>query len=132
MNRGFEARTQAAVADIGAQQPRLPFADAVWIMDPNLVFVGEAGIQIKVPVADQLRERVKAWVTAAIPEKITVEGCSFQPEMEIWFEGRSVQAKAEILQQSYEELVKYLDVPAYWRGDLYYIDNLCAAIEAAE
>ena len=30
-----------------------------------------------------------------------------------------------------EELVKYLDVPAFLRGDLYYIDNLCAALAAA-
>jgi hypothetical protein len=41
------------------------------------------------------------------------------------------QAKAMILREPYEELVKYLDVPAFYRGDLYYIDNLCAVIEAA-
>ncbi len=40
------------------------------------------------------------------------------------------QAKAMILEEPYEELVKYLDVPAFYRGDLYYIDNLCAALEA--
>jgi len=28
--------------------------------------------------------------------------------------------------------LKYLDVPAFYRGDLYYIDNLCAALEAAK
>jgi len=43
---------------------------------------------------------------------------------------RYVQAKAMILKEPYEELVKYLDVPAFWRGDLYYIDNLCAALES--
>ena len=41
------------------------------------------------------------------------------------------QAKAMILREPYADLVKYLDVPAYWRGDLYYIDNLCAVLEAA-
>jgi hypothetical protein len=40
------------------------------------------------------------------------------------------QAKAMILKEPYEELVKRLDVPAFWRGDLYHIDNLCAALEA--
>lgn len=35
-----------------------------------------------------------------------------------------------ILREPYEELVKYLDVPAFYRGDLYYIDNLCAVLEA--
>ena len=33
-------------------------------------------------------------------------------------------------QTSREELVKYLDAPAFARGDLYYIQNLIAAIEA--
>jgi len=42
------------------------------------------------------------------------------------------QAKAMILKEPYEELVRYLDVPAFWRGDLYYIDNLCAALETCQ
>lgn len=41
------------------------------------------------------------------------------------------QARAQILKAPYAELVKYLDVPAFHRGDLYYIDNLCACLEAA-
>lgn len=40
------------------------------------------------------------------------------------------QAKAYILQQPYEELVKWLDAPAFYRGDLFYIQNLVAALEA--
>jgi hypothetical protein len=36
-----------------------------------------------------------------------------------------------ILKEPCGDLVKYLDVPAFFHGDLYYIDNLCAAIEAA-
>ena len=40
------------------------------------------------------------------------------------------QAKAYILKQSRQELTKYLDVPAFERGDLFYIQNLTAAIEA--
>ena len=75
---------------------RLPFADAVWIMDPNLVFVTEAGVQIKVRVDDQLRDRVRAWVASSIPQKITIEGCTYHPEMKVWFEGVSVQAEAEL------------------------------------
>jgi hypothetical protein len=39
-------------------------------------------------------------------------------------------AKAWILGQSREELAKYLDVPAFPRGDLFYIQNLVTAIEA--
>lgn len=41
------------------------------------------------------------------------------------------QAKALILDESYEQLVKYIDVPAFWRGDLYYIQNIVAALEKA-
>ena len=41
------------------------------------------------------------------------------------------QAKARILKQSYAQLEPYLDAPAFAVGDLYYIDNLVAAIEAA-
>ncbi|MCL5411307.1 MAG: PQQ-binding-like beta-propeller repeat protein [Patescibacteria group bacterium] len=38
------------------------------------------------------------------------------------------QAKVYALKQPYSELVKYLDVPAFARGDLFYIQNLTAAL----
>jgi outer membrane protein assembly factor BamB len=41
------------------------------------------------------------------------------------------QAKAYILDEPYDELVKYLDVPAFYRGDLFYIQNLVAALSTA-
>ncbi|MCE5308034.1 MAG: PQQ-binding-like beta-propeller repeat protein [Acidobacteriales bacterium] len=41
------------------------------------------------------------------------------------------QAKALILKEPYEELAKYVDVPAFYRGDLFYIRNLAAALNAA-
>lgn len=40
------------------------------------------------------------------------------------------QAKAWILNDTREELYKYLDAPAFPRGDLFYIQNLVALIEA--
>jgi len=40
------------------------------------------------------------------------------------------QARALFLGKSYDELIKYLDVPAVPRGDLFYIDNLVALLEA--
>jgi hypothetical protein len=39
-------------------------------------------------------------------------------------------AKAYILKEPQSELTKYLDVPAFAVGDLFYIQNLVAAIEA--
>lgn len=40
------------------------------------------------------------------------------------------QAKAYILNEPRDQLTKYLDAPAFERGDLFYIQNLIAAIEA--
>jgi hypothetical protein len=40
------------------------------------------------------------------------------------------QAKAWILNEPRGELTKYLDVPAFERGDLFYIQNLVATLEA--
>ena len=39
-------------------------------------------------------------------------------------------AKAFALKESREQLEKYLDAPGVWRGDLFYIQNLVAVIEA--
>jgi hypothetical protein len=41
------------------------------------------------------------------------------------------QAKAYILKQPFSQLAKYIDVPAFPVGDLYYIQNLTAALNAA-
>jgi hypothetical protein len=40
------------------------------------------------------------------------------------------QARAYVLQQPFSELVKYLDVPAFERGDLFYVQNVVAALQA--
>ncbi len=40
------------------------------------------------------------------------------------------QAKAQILGENRSDLIKYLDVPAVQRGDLFYLQNLIAVIEA--
>ncbi len=40
------------------------------------------------------------------------------------------QAYAYIMKMPYDQLTKYLDVPAFETGDLFYIQNLIAALEA--
>lgn len=40
------------------------------------------------------------------------------------------QAKAQIMNESQEELMRYLDTPAFAVGDLFYIENLIATLEA--
>jgi outer membrane protein assembly factor BamB len=42
------------------------------------------------------------------------------------------QAKAYILKQPYPELAKWLDAPAFYQGDLFYIQNLVAALNASQ
>ena len=40
------------------------------------------------------------------------------------------QAKAYVLNEPFSELAKWLDAPAFYRGDLFYIQNLAAALKA--
>jgi outer membrane protein assembly factor BamB len=44
--------------------------------------------------------------------------------------GVLMQAKALILEESYGELARYIDVPAFQKGDLFFIQNLVAVLEA--
>ena len=47
-----------------------------------------------------------------------------------YYDNNIFLAKAYILKEPREELVKYLDTPMFKAGDLFYIQNLVAAIEA--
>lgn len=91
-------------------------------------------------LADELRQRANSRVIEAVNE--------YTYTAPYWFVNRYngvvnegvrqnlydpialFQAKALILNQSQSELVPYLDVPAFYRGDLFYIQNLVRAIEA--
>lgn len=41
-------------------------------------------------------------------------------------------ARAWVLNDSFEELDRYLDVPAFWRGDMFYIQKLLVMLEKAD
>ena len=73
---------------------RMPLADAVWIMDPDLVIKQEVMIQIRVPVDEALKAKVRDYLASSLPEKIKLPGCAFQPDMKVLFEGASVQVEA--------------------------------------
>lgn len=47
-----------------------------------------------------------------------------------FYDTNLLMARAYVLGESQEELVKYLDTPMFAAGDLFYINNLIAAIEA--
>ncbi|MDZ7262850.1 MAG: hypothetical protein ONB05_12195, partial [candidate division KSB1 bacterium] len=91
-------------------------------------------------LAHELRTRAIARVQAAVTEYNDIEPYWFVSKFDTTY-GEGIfqplydyhalfQAKAYILDQPYAELVKYLDVPAFYRGDLFYIQNLVAALEA--
>jgi hypothetical protein len=91
--------------------------------------------------AAYLRQHALAKVQAALAEYQTVAPYWFVSKYDATM-GEGVlqqifdyhalfQAKALILNEPRSELVQYLDVPAFDRGDLFYIQNLISAIEAA-
>jgi hypothetical protein len=91
-------------------------------------------------LGDYLGNNASGRVEAAIDEYVYVAPYWFVAKTENQFyEGvmnplydlnALFQAKALILGESREELIKYLDVPAFERGDLFHIQNLITTIEA--
>jgi hypothetical protein len=91
-------------------------------------------------LADMMRSQLLSDVQAAITEYNQIGPYWFVPHFDaataesgfqnLYDVPSLFQAKAWILQENREELVKYLDVPAFPRGDLFYIQNLVAALEA--
>jgi outer membrane protein assembly factor BamB len=93
-------------------------------------------------LASELRSSLGAEVQAALTEYNEVEPYWFVSKFDQTY-GEGVyqplydynalfQAKAYILQEPYAELVPYLDVPAFYRGDLFYLQNLVAALTVTE
>ena len=87
-----------------------------------------------------LHDNINAKVQAAIDEYNSVMPYWFVAKAEV-AHGEGVtntaveywavfQARALILEQPRQELAKYLDVPAFAVGDLYYIQNLIATLES--
>lgn len=91
-------------------------------------------------LGDYLSQRISSQVSAAVNEYNYVAPYWFVAKFDVSYgEGTFqhlydppalFQAKALILKQPYEELVKWLDVPAFARGDLFYIQNLAFALNA--
>jgi outer membrane protein assembly factor BamB len=92
-------------------------------------------------LADELRNRAAAQAQAALTEYVRVEPYWFVSKSdETYAEGvyqplydynALFRVKAYVLQDPYEELVKYLDIPAFYRGDLFFLQDLVAALDAS-
>lgn len=91
-------------------------------------------------LGEYLRDRIKDEVQAAVAEYSYVAPHWFVTKTEHMY-GEGIvnplydsialfDAKAMILQEPRERLLPFLDVPAFQRGDLFYIQRLISAIEA--
>jgi outer membrane protein assembly factor BamB len=91
-------------------------------------------------LAEYLREQALGKVEEAIDEYHRVTPLWFVAGIESAFAEGTInhlydynaifQAEALIVKQSRDELTKYLDVPAFETGDLFYIQNLVSLLEA--
>ena len=91
-------------------------------------------------LADEFRARILPSIQTTVTDYSTTKPYWFVTKYDRTYgEGRFeplyiyqsiFQARALILQETSAQLVKYVDVPAFWRGDLYYIQDLAAAIAA--
>jgi hypothetical protein len=91
-------------------------------------------------LATRLRTNGLTKVQSALNQYYQTAPYWFVPNIDVTFGEGSTQnfydshsiflAKALILQQSRQELTRYLDVPAVQRGDLFFIQKLIYAIEA--
>lgn len=91
-------------------------------------------------LADYLNQNILSQVQSAIAEYSYVAPYWFVSKFDDSYGEGTIQhlydspalfqAKAWILKQPYNELVKWLDVPAFYQGDLFYIQNLVAALDA--
>ena len=117
-----------------------PFTTFDYGYDRNMVNISRNFIWLTPELAADLRNSRLAAVQQALDEYNTVAPYWFVSRFnaataESGFQNlydypSNFQARAWILNASREELVKWLDVPAFERGDLFYIQNLVAAIEA--
>lgn len=89
-------------------------------------------------VADQLNQRIKPQVQTALDEYGYVAPYWFVAKYDngvgeatlqhLYDYPALLQARAWALKQPFSELARWLDVPAFARGDLFYIQNLAAAL----
>jgi outer membrane protein assembly factor BamB len=97
-------------------------------MTPELAAHLRANALAKVQAAISEYDRVAPYWFVSKFDTTLAEGASHP-----WFDYHALfQAKALILQQPAQELAQYIDIPAVPVGDLYYIDNLVAVLEAGK
>ena len=119
-------------------------------MDPRQVYTTEAGgfLYLVPEFGDYLHEHAEQGVAKhvggyndlaplwflseadEVSRAVARKGCPEGSLAQFYDYASLFAAKAFALKAGRQELEKYLDVPGVWRGDLFYIQNLVATIEA--
>jgi outer membrane protein assembly factor BamB len=123
---------------------------AMLAMDPRQIYTTEAGgfLYLVPEFGDYLHQHARAgvakhvagyndlapmWFLSEADEAsraVARKGCPEGSLAQFYDYASLFAAKAYALKEGRQELEKYLDVPGVWRGDLFYIQNLVATIEA--
>lgn len=108
--------------------------------DTNVLTVARNFLYMTPELADYLREHASGDVQRALSTYYRIAPYWFVSKYDatsnegvlqpLYDYSTLFRAKALIMQEPFDELVKWLDVPAFERGDLFHIQNLVAAIEA--
>ena len=75
---------------------RVPLADALWLMDPDLVIKEETRIRLKRPVDEAIDRRLHDFLGSRLKEKVSVKGCEFDEVVAVEIDGGSVQMLATL------------------------------------
>jgi len=87
--------------DVGASLTyRVPLADALWLMDPDLVIKEETRIRLKRPVDEAIGRRLGDFLGSRLKEKVSVKGCGFDERVAVEIDGGSVQLHATLACES--------------------------------
>ena len=120
--------------------PYLPIGDGDLSSYNNSLAVARNFMFLTPELADYLNTHIYAQVQAAVSEYQYVAPYWFVSQFDDSYgEGTFqtlydypalFQAKAWILKQPFSELTKWIDVPAFYRGDLFFIQNISAVLHA--
>ena len=125
---------------------------AMLAMDPREVYTTEAGgfLYLVPEFGDYLHQHARQGVAKhvdgyndlapmwflseadEVSRAVARKGCPEGSLAQFYDYASLFAAKAFALKEGRQELEKYLDVPGVWRGDLFYIQNLIATIEARD
>ncbi len=97
-----------------------------------MYLVPELASYLRLHLLPQVQEAVREYETLA-PHwmvSLTSDGMTENAVSPMHDTNALFQAKALILGEPARDLERYLDVPGFWRGDMYYLSNLVTALDA--